>query len=378
MDKKQLRQDRRRFEVLPGEGKRFSFSSLKEALIFYAFLLLVLVVLAQIAYHWLGDQFQTWRLGIIEAEPGLMQQQIAVTGVITRNETVVNAPVNGVILRLAALGERAPVGFELARIGQLSSAEFELLKETEENEVSRKLWGSIQQYWQQAFDAEKEPEMTEEAGEDWIFSAVKIVTSPEAGFVSYYLDSWEKFNGPLYLTAKELETEPPTGRYTVEGELVEQGQPILKIVDNWRWYFNLVLPLHPGKTIRAMPEIALEFDLSPGEIIQGSLINSEVDEDLQEVRLTYQIERQLPGFDLARIAVATLLYEQKSGIIVPEEAVINRDHSTGVYVSQHGRIVFVPVTVVEKQDEYLMIEGIEPHSLIITRPDLVTEGQRLN
>jgi putative membrane fusion protein len=378
VDKKRLKQAKQRFEVLPGEGKKFSFSNLKQALFFYLVLLVVLVVLTQIAYHWFGDQFQTWRLGIVEAEPGLMQQQIEATGIITRNETVVTAPVDGVIIRLAALGERVPVGFELARIGQLSPAELELLKESEENELSKELWGTIQQYWQQAFEDEEETESAEQAAEDLIFIAIQVINSEEAGLVSYYLDSWERFNGPLYLTEEELEREPPSGTYTVEGSLVEQGQPICKIVDNWRWFYSVVLPFYPGKIIGEMPEISLEFDFSPGEIVQGSLINAAVEDDLQEVRLTYQIERQLPGFDLARIAVATLLYEQKSGIIVPEEAVLNRDKTTGIYASHNGRVVFVPVTVVEKQGDQIMIEGIEPYSLVITRPDMVTEGQRLD
>jgi hypothetical protein len=56
---------KQRFEVLPGEGKRFSFSVFKQAAVFYILLLLVLVVLAQLGYHWLGEQFLVWRLQVV-------------------------------------------------------------------------------------------------------------------------------------------------------------------------------------------------------------------------------------------------------------------------------------------------------------------------
>jgi putative membrane fusion protein len=378
LDKKNLKQAKKRFEVIPGQGKRFSFSNLKQALVFYVLLLLALVILVQLGYHWLGEQFQAWRLGVVEAETGLMEQQAEVTGIITRNETVITAPTDGVLIKLAVVGERVPVGSELARIGQLTPAEMQLLQESEEDELSRELWGKIQQYWQQVFPEEDEDQSEDNNIENQVFSDIIIIKSAEAGFISYYLDSWESFAGPLYLTAAELERELPTGTYTVEGDLVEKGQPILKVVDNWQWFYSVVLPLHPGRIISGLQQIYLEFDFAPGEQVQAVLIDSEIEEKLQEVRLTYQIEKQLPGFDLARVAGATLLYEQKSGIIVPEEAIMIKDNVTGVYSNQSGRIVFIAVTVVEKQDDKIMIEGLEPHSLVITRPELVTEGQRLN
>ena len=152
----------------------------------------------------------------------------------------------------------------------------------------------------------------------------------------------------------------------------------MKVVDNWQWYFNAVLPIHPGRLIAALQSAELTFEFAPGEPVAAELVNQEIDEAAQEVRLTYLIDKQLPGFDLVRVTRAALLYEQKSGIIVPEEAVFSKDNITGVYLNQSGRVVFMPVEVVEKQADKVMVEGLQPHSLIITRPELVTEGQRLN
>ena len=376
MENKRLRKAKQRFEVLPGAGKRFSFSNIRQAAVFYILLLLALVILVQLGYHWLGEQFQSWRLGVIEAEQGYMQQQAELWGVVTRHETVITSPVDGVILHLAALGERVPVGSELARIGQLTPAEMQLLLDTAEPDLGEELWEKIQQYWHEVFPDE---DQYLEAGEGLpLFTNMITIESPEAGFLSYYIDSWEDRRQPLYLPEEELETLVPTGTYVFEGDLVQRGEPILKLVDNWQWYFSSVVPFHPGRLIAILPQVELLFEFAPGDPVAATLISHEIDEAAQEVRLTYQINRQLPGFDLVRLTSATLLYEQKSGIIVPEAAVFKKEKLTGVYLNQSGRVIFTELTVVEKQEDKVMVEGLQPGSLIITRPDLVTEGQRLN
>jgi len=376
LENKRLRKAKQRFEVLPGAGKRFSLSNIRQAAVFYILLLLALVILVQLGYHWLGEQFQSWRLGVIEAEQGYMQQQAELRGVVTRHETVITSPVDGVILHLAALGERVPVDSELARIGQLTPAEMQLLLDNEAPDLGEELWEKIQQYWHEVFPDE---DQLLEAGEGLpLFTNVITIKSPEAGFLSYYIDTWEDRRQPLYLPAEELETLVPTGSYMFEGDLVQRGEPILKLVDNWQWYFSSVVPFHPGRLIAILPQVQLLFEFAPADPVAATLISHEIDETAQEVRLTYQIERQLTGFDLVRLTSATLLYEQKSGIIVPEAAVFKKDNLTGVYLNQSGRVIFTEVTVVEKQEDKVMVEGLQPGSLIITRPDLVTEGQRLN
>ena len=377
MENKRLRKAKQRFEVLPGEGKRFSFRNIGQAVIFYILLLLALVILVQLGYHWLGEQFQSWRLGVIEAEQGNMQQQAEIRGIVTRDEKVITSPVDGFILHLATVGERVPVGFELARIGQLTTAEMQMLLDSAEPGPGEELWDRIQQYWQDVFPDEGS-ELSETGENLPLFTSVVSIDCPHAGFVSYYLDSWEDRTQPYYVNETESELEIPTGTYTVEGDLVQRGQPILKIVDNWQWYFSAVVPFHPGRMIAVLPQVELSFEFAPEEPVEAILISHEIDETAQEVRLTYQINRQLPGFDLVRLTYATLLYEQKSGIIVPEAAVFKKDNLTGVYLNQSGRVVFVEITVAEKQDDNVMVEGLQPGSLIITRPDLVTEGQRLN
>ena len=412
MGSKKKKLAKQRFEVLPGEGKRFSFSVFKQAAVFYILLLIVLVVLAQLGYHWLGEQFLVWRLQVIEAETGVMRQEIVVEGVVTRSETVITAPANAIVLSLAPDGERIAKGEELARLGIISAADMRAIREAEDDETREEILQQLQDYWDSLFAGQADSEQTadpelNEDGENTavdpallsrpdLYQDVVTINSENPGFISYYTDGLESESGPFYDYFEdeavsddepddEAEDEEPQddsaperdrGNITAEGSLVEAGQPLVKVVDNWQWYFSTVLPLHPGRTLTLYDTASLEFDFAPGQSVHGVLYHHEIDQENRQVRLTYVINRQLDRFERARITGASLLYRQQQGIIVPESAVFEKEGETGLYVNQGGRIVFKPVKVIEKQEELLMIEGLEPFSLVISRPDLVEEGQR--
>ncbi len=363
MDKRKKKQAKKQFSVLEGEGRRFSFSRFKQAFIFYVLLLLALVVIVQVGYHWLGEQFLSWRLQVVAAKEGVIEHEKEVSGLITRKEHVLRAPDYGVIIDLAAPGERVPAGKEIATLGVVSRSEMQQLRENGKENDNENTLGS---------------DLT--AGLS--FKETIDIESDRAGFLSTYLDGWEKHSGPHYLSEEEAAEKLEAGNFegfeTEKENLVDKGEPILKIVDNWQWYYNIVLPLHPGRSLTEEKNVEFEFAFFSGERISAELYYREVDEEAGEVRLTYLVEKQIPGFEKARWTEASLLYSRHRGIIIPEEAVFEKDGRRGVYLNQGGRVVFNPVSVLETKEEQALVEGLKVNSMVITRPDLVEEGQRLN
>ncbi len=407
MKKKNLKEKNTGLKVLPGKGRRFSFRNFMQALIFYVLLLLALVVVVQVSYHWLGDQFLAWRLQVVKAEPGVMQQKTSTMGTVTRGEEVITAPANGMVLNLVPAGERISAGNAVITIAVLSKSDMEALRGSEEQEPDVELLEQVIDYWQELFpvgqeqeetavpetavpetavpetvDQEREDDRQEEdqidLPDDMIFEELIVIRNERAGFISHYFDSWENYEGPLYISGDDSAEHNFEGYYIVEGDLVEAGEPIVKIVDNWSWYFSVVLALHPGRLIASQENIDIEFNFAPQQSVSARRCCYEIDEDKQEVRITYIIEKQLTGFDQVRRAEASLLYRRQQGIIVPSEAVFEKDKGYGVYLNQGGRVIYKPVTIIERQEENVMVEGIAPYSLVISRPDLVEEGQRLN
>jgi len=390
--KKSTKAKRKGFIVLSGENKRFSFQNLKQAVVFYILLLLALVIIVQLGYHWLGDQYLAWRLQITEAELGYIQRDTHVRGLITRSEEVVTAPNDGMILAMTPSGKRISAGKELVTFGVLTPDEMDKLRGSDEQEPNEDLREQLFNYWQIFFQAENETDepgeeiddLTEEiirgeAGQEGLpamesFTEIMVLHTEIAGFVSHYVDGWEHYEGPLYLEAAE-----PAGHNISEADLVEAGEPLIKIVDNWHWYYSIKMPLHPGRTIAELSSVEFVFDFASDEIVTARREHYDIDEAQQEVRITYTIDKQLPGFDQVRYAEASLLYLRDHGIIIPVDALYESEEGKlGVYINQGGRVVFQPVTVVRQQDDQVMVEGLSQYSLVITRPDLVEEGQRLN
>lgn len=381
--------------MLPGEGKRFSFSNFKQAFVFYVLLLLALVIIVQLGYHWLGEQYLAWRLQIISGEPGIMIQEYRVAGLVTREETTVRAPESGLIIELAESGARVASGSEIAVIGIISPLEMQKIRGEEREEYSDEdLWEQFKEYWQQLFIENRSNGQGENEADDRdiVEKGSEIAIDPSSitfadkvsiycensGLLSHYTDGWEEYSGPLYLKAEEYDGRGKRGKYAVVGELVDAGQPMVKIVNNWRWYYSIRLPLHPGRIIAGKEKVEIEFDFAPGEMVQGRLYHHEVDEEAQEILLTYKIEEQIEGFEQPRWAEAVLLYSRREGIIIPEEALFEKEGREGVFITEGGRVAFIPVSPVDRRENKLLVEGIDPGSFIITKPELVEEGQRLN
>jgi len=380
--------------VLPGEGKRFSFSNFKQAFIFYVLLLLALVIIVQLGSHWLGEQYLAWRLQIINAEPGIMIQECRVEGLVTRDEAIIRAPESGLIMDLAENKKRIAAGSEVAIIGIISPLEMQRIQGGEKEEYSEEdLWEQFKEHWQQLFEenwnngqnkivSDSEAVTDDSTGTAAIdpssmtFEDTVSVYSENSGFLSHYIDGWEDYRGLLYLNVEEYAEMFGEGKYAVVGELIDAGQPMVKIVNNWRWYYSIKLPLHPGQVIAGKDTVEIEFDFAPGDSVRGKLYHKE--EKLQEILLTYEIEEQIEGFEQARWAEATLLYSRREGIIIPEEALFEKEGREGIFVVEGGRVVFKPVSLVERQENKLLVEGIDPGSPVITKPAIVEEGQRLN
>ncbi len=367
------------FQVLEGEGRRYSY--LKQAAVFYIVLLLVVVLLFQVGYHWLGEQYLALRLQIVTAEPGSMDSSIEVAGIVTRNEHIVHAPGTGIVVDLLSPGERVAAGAPLVTIVSLSREEAEAMQEHHEEPVDS-FFSTLAQLLQNWL----EPEETVEAAPPLVldgeippwFQDQLSVFCEQAGLLSYQLDGWEFLSGKDTPPLEFFETAPQAASPLVEGTFVEQGQPLLKIVNNWIWYYHVALPLNPGRTAAAQQKVAVVFDFAPESPVEASLEDALIDTAGSRVILSYRLDRQLPGFEQARLSEAVISFQRQKGILIPAAALLEKDGEAGVLINQGGMVAFSAVNVIRREDDLALVEGIEPYTLVIARPDLVREGQRLN
>lgn len=367
---------REHLQVLPGKGRRFAH--FRQAATFYIILGLVALLVIQAAYHWLSPHILSWRLQIKTVTMGVLEESVAVEGLVTRQELLLTAPASGVIIELAPPGERIPAGDAAAVIAPLS--EEERLKLEKEAEAALNFWQKAKRFFPELLGGPESGEQTLlVTGEPppWLTEVVSLDV-PEAGLLLHKLDGWEGLEGSAYLSAEEYELDSRGSFEAKEGLWVEKGQPLVKLVDNWQWCYNLLLPLNPGRTLAAREEILVRFDFAPESPLSASLISAEIDSEKEEVRLTYHMGEQLSGFEDLRWMGAELVLESSEGVVVPEAAVIEHQGEPGVYVNLGGAVKFRPVDILGSLGEELVVEGIEPDSMVITRPVLVKEDLRLN
>ncbi len=368
-------------EVLPGKGRRFAH--LGKLSVFYIILGLFALLLLQAAYHWMEPFILSRRLQIVNAAVGRIENRVAVEGLLTRPEQLLTAPCSGVIVELAPPGERVPTGTAVASILPLTAAEKDSLTGTAGPSESS-TWDKVKRSFLEWLGIEAGA--AEPAGEGnllteallWRQEDTVTLISPEAGLLLHRLDGWEGLGERAYLHAEQFAEGSSDEFAAAEGVWVEEGQPVLKLIDNWQWYYNLLLPLDQGRTLAARENVLFEFPFAPESSVTGALIAAEIDSAAEEVRLTYCIAQQFAGFEDLRWSAAEIVLERKEGILIPATALVEREGRSGVYLNRGGAVKFQEITVIGSRDDELMVEGLEPDSMVITRPGLVEEGRRLN
>lgn len=381
MNKRNQNRASGKFKVISGEKSRHS--NIKRLLPFYLAICLVAVLLFQSGYHWIGSYVLSRRLNVAPAEPGVMDDSTTAQGMIIRREQVIKAPVSGVIVEMAPPGERVSAGMSLVTLAVISREEVLGLAGSQPGEEEKTIWLKIIDTIRGLFagSAEEEPGEEEQiivSGEipPWVTEHKEIV-SEFPGLLSYTLDgleSREEFSFPGNFAPGDSE---PAFSYT-EGAFVEEGRPLLKIVDNWSWSYCLSLPLDQGRTAAAYETVKIEFDFAPGRKVEARIKELEIDSRAEQVYIRYELDTQLAGFEEVRCAEATIIFRRRQGLVITEEALLEHAGIEGVFLNRGGTVAFEPVKVIRLQEGKALVEGIEPYSMVIGRPDLVEEGQRLD
>ncbi len=360
-------------KVIPGEGRRDIYY--KRAAIYYILLALPVALLLVIGYRWLGGMLLAGRLQMVIAEPGSMEDSCLLEGIIVRSEQVICSPCSGLLLELAPSGERAAVGETVATIFSATLEEVSGYRE----EPAENLWEKISGFLRRNTDGretedQSPPVYAVPSGTGLWPDRIREVKAQTAGLLSTYIDGWETRPHFPYLDREAYERQCPSGAMTAAGTYVEEGRPILKTVNNWVWYYSVLVPA--GEEPVGREKVRLTFSFAPEEAVEAVLEEKRTDLGQGVTGITYRLENQVEGFERNRWAEAVAVYQESRGILVPARALC-REPETGLFVDRGGVATFFPVEIIKIQQEQALVEGLPEYSRVITRPDLVTEGFRI-
>ena len=181
-----------------------------------------------------------------------------------------------------------------------------------------------------------------------------------------------------------------TRRWVEPGGKVKSSAPVLTIGDPGR--LKIVIKI-PAKYLAAIHEgLAAQVDLKdlPGRVLQGHAVNAYPvtatggDVALAEIHLVNTEFEWTPGSQaclcFGRQALVTLrLDERHDALLVPQQALVEREGRTFVYAIVDGKARRRPVVAGESQDEMVeMTSGVaEGEWIVVAAPRTVAEGLRV-
>lgn len=182
--------------------------------------------------------------------------------------------------------------------------------------------------------------------------------SKNCGLVSYIIDGLEG----IY-SLKSLSNFTPDKFRIIERNIhkvnndweVTSGEPIFKIIDNYKWY--LVVKLMSNNSIDRLNEgkdVYIKF-IEKKEKIKGKVykVNKGSDEHI----VIFEFDSYLYKFYNERYVDVEIITDTYYGIKIPKGAIVKKDGIEGVYIKDISNIVkFRPVKIIGQNDKYVIVD----------------------
>ncbi len=373
MRSKNARKQNKGLRVIQGEARSRSYlSDFKKKTLFFLLLFLALFLMAQILVGWVYRKVTYDTINTEVAVEGVLPLSHLTSGVLTFEEEIIHASRSGFVYYNIENGKRVPVGTELVTI-----AEFPLEELGHEEGSDLEMWNGAYHYRDWLSHAEEPYD-----GGYSNFSPShrkENIVAPVAGMVILQIDGWEKY-GPgfqfPYLENEEefMESDPGGSAVPDNGERVFIFEPLLKIINNYYWYYSTVLPPSLGKEITESSQVKLHFCFDTNDHVKGERV--EVNQRNDEYwEVTWRIREAADDFFNQRWCQAEIVYQELEGTLIPKESLYELHGERGVYTVEQGVVTFQEAVLLgEKEDQYL-IKNLEPYKQVITNPSKVKEGQ---
>lgn len=183
--------------------------------------------------------------------------------------------------------------------------------------------------------------------------------SKNSGLVSYTIDGLEE----IY-SLKSLSNFTPDKFRIIERNIhknnddceVTSGEPIFKIIDNYKWY--LVVKLMPGSSIDKLNEgkdVYIKF-IEKNEKIRGKVYK--VNKGSNEYIVVFEFDSYLYNFYNERYVDIEIITDTYNGLKIPKSAIVKKDGIDGVYIKDISSIVkFRPVKIIGQNDKYVIVDS---------------------
>ncbi|AEF17516.1 Uncharacterized conserved protein UCP02828, putative membrane fusion protein [Thermoanaerobacterium xylanolyticum LX-11] len=363
--------------------------------------IVVILYIGKVAVNTISGKDKT-----IPLKPGNLSESIDAYGYIVVDAMVINSPIDGKINMLVKDGTRVPKGKEIAEV---ISPNFDKSKLDELNSINEKIQSikddkdanpyakDIESINAQIDELNKEYQQTKDKSvlnslskkiddliskkeqiikngpssirnlddlysqkkqlESIISNGLYKVYSPEAGVVSDYFDGYEDIfsvNKLFNITLNDInavQKEPAE----IKGE-VKQGEPILKLIDNYDWYVLSVLDKSKSQKLKEGNNVKVEIDDKYSQLLDGNIMKIySISDNLFGVVI--KMDDAYDDFYKKRKVKVDITVNNYEGFIVPNTAIVKVDGKYGVYKLNNGIPLFEEVDVKAQNSENAVVES---------------------
>lgn len=286
------------------------------------------------------------------AEPGSIVESEIFTGLILKNETVINSKTEGMPSYFVPEGKKVKKGSLIGCVDttgevasmiekklseekekqlsliNFSAADNQYIKDKLKNYVLYKNSRSFHYTYNAKSDIEKsilDASNTILLEDNQILNNIlssnqksNLYYAPKSGIVSYQFDGYEDVTIETFKPSQYDEAMLETMDETMNTE----GTPLFKIVDNYKWYLAAEINNVCEKYLENKKYATIIVDYNDLQI-QGK-IYSIINED-DKTYLILEFDRYLDGFLNERLLQFTVIYSNSEGIKIPTTAVTEKE-----------------------------------------------------
>ncbi len=209
--------------------------------------------------------------------------------------------------------------------------------------------------------------------------AVFRFRAQEPAVVSFELDGLEDELSPSACERLDEELasslEPSTSRVE-DGATVQAGQPVLRLVDNSRLVVAAFLPDDQASELVTKRSVRVEFEGVAGGPVTASVRRSD---DGTSPAGRRGVLLEVSGFPAelvrGRRVGMRIVKNVRSGLVIPERAVVRADDADIVYVPANLGVVRKTVEIRASDGERVVVEGLREGDRVVADPDAISRGR---
>lgn len=196
------------------------------------------------------------------------------------------------------------------------------------------------------------------------------IFNKKAGLVSFAVDGLEnKVNADNLKQIDLANFEDLNGDYKhlLSGDRIKKDEQLYRIINNFELYIIAKIPESQAERFRINELIFLEQKNSD-KLIEAEIVD--IRQNLDETFFIIELEQFIPRWINRRRIDLNIIKNIYRGIKIPRKAVFNQPSGRGVLkVSGYNKYEFQEVVIINGNDEYVIVSGLEIGEEIITNPE---------